>query len=377
VSEHALLSASSSSRWLACPPSARLTEGYEDKGSGYAAEGTEAHALCEHRLKAALGMATKDPTDSLSYYSAEMDECADGYVAYILALVEEARQTCADPVVLVEQKLDYSTYVEEGFGTGDCVVIGEGRLHVIDYKHGQGVLVEAEDNPQMMLYALGALALIDGIYDISEVAMSVYQPRRDNVSTWTLPKDGLCLWATDVLAPAAALAYAGKGDFSCGEHCRFCKAKSECRARAEENLELARYEFKMPPLLKDDDVKSILAKVDDLVAWAQDIKDFALQAALGGKVWSGFKLVEGRSNRRYMSEDAVADTVSKAGFDPYDHKVKGVTAMEKKLGKARFTELLGSLVEKPQGKPTLVPESDKRLAMDTAKSDFRKDYDNE
>jgi hypothetical protein len=370
MGKHALLSASSSHRWMSCPPSARLAERYEDMGSGYAAEGTDAHTLCEHKLKAALGMATKDPTEELSYFSPEMEDCADGYAAYIIGLVEAARKGCTDPVVLVEQKLDYSAYARDGFGTGDCLIVADGALHIIDYKHGQGVLVEAEGNPQMMLYALGALSLFDGIYDIRDVAMTVYQPRRDNISTWTVPKAGLYLWAEEVLMPKAALAYAGNGDFACGEWCRFCKAKSECRARADANLALAKHEFRMPPLLEDDEVESILSKVDELVAWASDIKDHALQAALRGKVWVGWKLVEGRSNRRYINDAAVADTVSAAGFDPYDHKVMGVTAMEKTLGKVQFAELLGSLVEKPQGKPTLVPESDKRPAMDNAKTDF-------
>jgi hypothetical protein len=322
-------------------------------------------------------MKSEDPTGNLTYYSPEMEECANGYVSYVLELIETVKKTCADPVVLIEQRLDYSRWAREGFGTGDCIVIGEGTLHIVDYKHGQGVLVESEGNPQMMLYALGALEIFDPLYDIYEVAMTVYQPRRDNVSTWTVPKGGLYLWAEDVLVPGAALAYAGKGEFKCGEHCRFCKAKAECRARAEANLELARYDFKLPPLLEDDEIGAILSQIDELAAWASDIKEYALQQALSGKQWSGWKLVAGRSNRRYISEDAVAETVSAAGYDPYEHKLLGITAMEKTLGKAGFTELLGSLVEKPAGKPTLVLESDKRPALDNAKSDFTEVNENE
>lgn len=239
MGKHALLSDSSSHRWLNCLPSARLCETYEDKGSGYAAEGTDAHTLCEYKLKRALGIKAIDPTASLTYYSEEMDECANGYAAYILELVETAKQTCPDPVVLIEQRLDFSKCVKEGFSTGDCVVIADGTLHIVDYKHGQGVLVEAEDNSQMKLYALGALELFDGIYDIDTVSMTIYQPRRDNVFTHTVFKESLYQWADEVLKPAAELAYAGDGKFQCGEWCQFCKAKHDCRARAERNMELA------------------------------------------------------------------------------------------------------------------------------------------
>lgn len=225
-----------------------------------------------------------------------MEDCANGYAAFILELVETARQTCRDPIVLIEQRLDFSRYVWDGFGTGDCVLIADGTLHVVDYKHGQGVLVEAEGNPQMMLYALGALELFDGIYDISTVSMTIYQPRRENISTYTVrSKESLYRWAEDVLRLASEQAYAGEGALRCGDWCRFCKAKSECRARAEENMALARYDFRKPPLLTDEEVETILSRVDDLIAWASDIKEYALQAALRGKHWDGWKLVEGRA----------------------------------------------------------------------------------
>ena len=273
-------------------------------------------------------------------------------------------------MVLIEQRLDFSKYVEEGFGTGDCVVIADGTLHIVDYKHGQGILVEAEDNSQMKLYALGALELFDGIYDVDRVSMTIYQPRRDNISTHTVFKESLYQWADEILKPTAEIAYAGGGEYNCGEWCQFCKAKHECRKRAERNLELAWHEFQLPPLLEDDEIESILSKVDELVSWASDIKDYALQAALSGKRWDGWKLVEGRSNRRYIDETAVAQIVKGAGYDPYERKVMGITAMEKTLGKGRFSELLGSLVEKPAGKPTLVPASDKRPEINNAKHDF-------
>ena len=374
---HAVLSASSSDRWLHCPPSARLCESYEDKGSDYAAEGTDAHALCEYKLRRALGMEATDPTENLTWYNTEMDDCAIGYAAYILEQVESAKQVCADPTVLIEQRVDFSRWVEGGFGTADCIIVADGILQIIDYKHGLGVLVSAEKNPQMMCYALGSLELFDGIYDIETVSMTIYQPRRDNVSTYELSKDELCHWAEETLKPAADLAFAGDGEFKCGDYCRFCKARNDCRARADANLELARYEFKLPPLLTDEDIEDILSKVDELVSWASDIKEYALQQAISGKEWSGWKLVEGRSNRRYTNETAVAGAVTDAGFDPYERKVLGVTAMQKLLGKSRFDELLGLYIEKPQGKPTLAPESDKRPAMNTAKNDFMEENDYE
>lgn len=374
---HAVLSASSSERWLHCPPSARLCESYEDKGSDYAAEGTDAHELCEYKLRKALGMEAQDPTENLTWFNEEMADCANGYAAYVLEQVEAAKQTCADPVVLIEQRVDFSRWVESGYGTADCIIIADGTLQIIDYKHGLGVLVSAEKNPQMQCYALGALELFDDIYDIDSVRMTIYQPRRDNVSTYEISKDELYRWADEVLKPTADLAFAGDGNFLCGEWCGFCKAKHDCRARADANMELARYDFKLPPLLTDEEVEEILSRVDDLVAWAADIKDYALQQAISGKEWNGWKLVEGRSNRKYTNETAVAGAVTDAGFDPYERKVLGVTAMQKLLGKSRFEELLAAYIEKPQGKPTLVPESDKRPAMNTAKNDFMEENDYE
>lgn len=367
---HAVLSASSSNRWLHCPPSARLCELYEDKGSDYAAEGTDAHALCEYKLSRALGLTVKDPTEHLSWYSAEMEECANGYASFIMDLVEEAKVTCADPTVLIEQRVDFSRWVEQGFGTADCIIIADGTLRIVDYKHGLGVLVSAVDNPQMKCYALGALELFDDIYDIDTVSMNIYQPRRQNISTFDLTKEELYAWADEVLKPTADLAFAGDGNFLCGEWCGFCKAKHVCRARAEANLLLAQHDFRLPPLLEDSEIEVILERVDQLVSWAADIKEYALQQAVSGKEWHGWKLVEGRSNRKYINESAAAKAVEEAGFDPYERKLRSVSAMQKLLGKARFEELLTPYIEKPQGKPTLVPESDKRPAMNNAKSNF-------
>ena len=370
MGSHALLSASSSKRWIECPPSARMCERYEERGSDYAAEGTEAHALCEYLLKNALGMEASDPRPTFSHYSEEMLECAENYVAFALEIIARIRETCPDPQILIEQKLNFSEYVPGGYGTGDLLIVGDGTLYVCDYKHGTGVLVEAVGNPQLRLYGLGSLLLFDGIYDIETVSMTIFQPRRGSVSTETMTKADLYRWADEVLKPAAERAFKGEGELRCGDWCRFCKAKAECRKRAEQNLELARYDFVLPPTLEDDEIASILDRLDDLLAWAGDIKEYALQAALSGTRFDGWKLVEGRANRRYTDEQAIADAVTAVGLDPFEHKLLGLTAMEKLLGKKRFGEMLGTYVERPQGKPTLVPETDNRPEINTAKHDF-------
>ena len=256
-------------------------------------------------------------------------------------------------------------------------ILADGTAEIIDYKHGLGVLVSAESeefggNPQLMCYCLGILTMFDGIYDIDTVKMVIYQPRRENVSIHTMTKDELLKWAEDTLAPTALLAMEGKGEFAAGDHCQFCKVKATCRKRAEYNLELARYDFQMPDTLEDHEIDAILMKVDQLASWAADVKEYALNQALQGTDYGHFKVVEGRSNRKYTDEDQVAKTVTDAGYDPYDRSVKGITAMTKLLGKKKFDELLGSLTFKPQGKPTLVPKSDKRPAMkNSAQEDFK------
>ncbi len=377
ANSHAVLSASSADRWLHCPPSVRLSEEFEDKESGCALEGTCAHALAEYKLRKALSYPADDPTENLDFYNEEMDEATDGYVSYVLEQVQAAKKTCPDPTIMVEQRVDFSRWVKQSFGTADALVIADGTLHIVDLKYGTGIEVSAKDNPQMKCYALGALELFDDIYDIDDVTLHIYQPRRQNVSEWRIPKADLLTWAEEVLKPAADLAWDGKGEFSCGDWCRFCKAKNVCRARAEENLKLARHDFKLPPKLTDAEIEVILSKVDELVSWASDIKEYALQQALSGKEWHGFKLVEGRSVRKYTDEASVAKAVSDAGFDPYEKKLLGITAMQKMLGKNRFEELLTAYIEKPQGKPTLVPDSDKRPAMNTAKNDFMEEKDYE
>lgn len=372
--KHALLSASASKQWLNCPPSAKLCANVEDRASPYAQQGTDAHELCEYKvLLKTSGKAQWDPTDNLEYYDAEMENCAEEYSSFVLEQFLDAKEHCSDPIVLVEQRLDFSKWVPEGFGTGDCIIVADDVLHIIDFKYGLGVLVEAEGNPQMMCYALGALDIYDGIYDIKTVKMTIFQPRRDNISTFEMNKTDLLNWADTVLAPTAKLAYEGEGEFKAGDHCQFCKVKATCRKRAEYNLELAKYDFEMPANLEDSEIAAILPKVDELVSWVNDIKEYALQQALSGTVYDGYKVVEGRANRKYTDEDAVAFAVKDAGYDPYEKKLLGITAMTSLLGKTKFNELLGGLIEKPQGKPTLVPETDKRPALNTAKDDFKEE----
>ena len=372
-SEHAVLSASSANRWLHCPPSVRLSEGYMDKASVFAMEGTSAHELCEYKLRSALGMEAENPTENLDFYNTEMEECAEGYATYILELVEKAKETCSDPVVMVEQRVDFSRYVPEGFGTADCIIIADETLNIVDYKHGKGVEVSAEDNPQMKLYALGALELFDCLYDINKVQMTIFQPRLSNVSVFVMDKADLLYWANDELTAKAELAFEGKGELCCGEWCKFCKAKSNCKERARVNMEMAQYEFRKSSLLTDEEVVKILSRIDELTSWASDVKNFALEQAVRGKQWPGWKVVEGRSNRKYTDEGAVAQVVKNAGYNPYDEKIMGITNMTKMLGKEKFNELLGDFVERPQGKPTLVPEDDNRPRMNTAKEDFKEE----
>lgn len=372
MSKHAILSASGAHRWMNCTPSARLEQEFDDNSGEAAAEGTAAHALSEHKLRKALKMRSKKPVSP--YDSDEMDNYTDGYVEFVLEVIEQAKQICSDPLILIEQRLDFSKYVPEGFGTGDCLIIADGTLHIIDFKYGQGVLVSAEDNPQMKLYALGALDLFDGIYDIEMVSMTIYQPRRENVSTSTVSKENLYQWAEEVLKPKAELAFNGDGNYCPGEWCQFCRAAVKCRARAEAKMKLATFEFALPPLLSDEEIADILSSIGDLTNWANEIIAYATDAAINhGKKWPGFKVVEGRSNRKYKDEEAVAEAAKNAGYrDIYKQSLITITEMEKLMGKSKFNEILGELVMKPPGKPTLVPVSDKRPEMNTssAKNDF-------
>jgi len=334
--------------------------------SNAAAEGTAAHALCEHKLKKALHMRSKRPISD--YNTDEMEEHSDAYVEFVMEQLEMAKQSCTDPLVLIEQRLDFSCYVPQGFGTGDCIIIADKKLHIIDFKYGMGVLVDVVDNPQMKLYALGALEIYDSLYDIEEVSMTIFQPRRENVSTWTIPVKELKDWAENELKPKALMAYDGEGEYLPGEWCTFCRAAVKCRARAEEKLKLAQSEFKLPPLLTDAEIEEVLAKLTDLTKWANEIISYATDAAVNhGKEWYGFKIVEGRSVRKYKDEDAVAEAAKANGYkDIYRQSLITLTEMQKLMGKAKFEEILGGLIHKPPGKPTLVPLSDKRPVMNVS-----------
>lgn len=373
MTKHAILSASSSSRWMACPPSLRLTEHLPDETSSFAQEGTDAHELCAYLVEKTLGRSARDPTNELTYYSQEMQDCAQDYCNYVMEQIGAAKGYSRDPTVLIEQRLDFSKWVPEGFGTGDCIIVADNYLHVIDYKHGLGVLVEAENNSQMMCYALGALDLFDSIYDISTITMTIFQPRRHNVSRFTITKEELLVWADNDLSSKAKLAFEGKGELASGKHCQFCKLKSVCRKRAEDNLALARMEFADPTTLDNVDIAEILPKLDPLIAWANDIKAYALEQAKEGNNISGFKLVEGRSNRKFTNLETVVEKVEALGLSPYEQKLLSVTAMTKLLGKKQFDSLLGEHVIKPTGKPTLVPDDDSRQELATAKYEFKED----
>ena len=375
MSKHALLTASGSKRWLSCPPSARLEATFADKETTAAAEGTAAHALAEYKVKRALRYFCKRPVSE--FEDEVMDQATDDYAAFILEQMAEMRKAGAEPTVMVETRLDFSDWVPDGFGTGDCIIIGGDTIHIIDLKYGAGVLVEAEGNSQMRLYALGAVQQFGCLYDVKTVHMTIFQPRRDNVSTATMTVEELMAWAETELRPKAELAFTGEGEYHPGSWCLFCKAADRCRARAEENLKLAREEFGMPPLLTDEEIETLLPRLPDMVKWANDLLAYALDAAVNhGKQWGGFKLVEGRSIRRYADEEAVAKTAEENGYrDIYRRTLINLTDMERLMGKKKFNEILGAFVVKPPGKPTLVPIGDKRpaITVNDVKADFKEE----
>lgn len=372
---HARFSPSSAERNIRCPPSLLLGEevGPEDTSSDYSREGTEAHSLCEYLLRTALGEKEEDPRPHLHYYNEEMQSCAEGYRDEILSIYETLRQSCRDPAIFVEQQVSLEEYVEGCFGTSDAIIIGDGHMYVCDYKHGKGVPVHAEENSQLKCYGLGAYLAFGALYDISEITLVIYQPRINNFSQWSLSPETLLDWAETVLRPAGEMALHGEGDYSSGPWCRFCKAKAVCRRRAEENLALARYDFARPSSLEDDEVNVILERVDALVSWVNDVKEYAMKRALSGYAWDNWKLVEGRSIRRFTDEKKVAEAVENAGYDPYQRKLLGITDMQKMLGKKKFNNILGKYISKPEGKPTLVSRADPRPEMNSVFDEFKEE----
>lgn len=380
--KHAKLSASGSSRWINCPPSIRLEEQFEDKTSIYAEEGTLAHELAELKLRLELKEITKrtytlrfnKATKDNPLYSKDMDDYVDVYKEICMEKYLNSKETTTDSIAAVEQRLDFSNYVPDGFGTGDFIVIADGTLEICDLKYGKGVPVSAENNSQMRLYALGAINKFSFLYDIEKVRMTIIQPRLSNISSDEISVNELLKWAEEVVKPSAELAIKGEGEFKTGDHCKFCKARSVCRARADENLELAKFEFKKSDTLSNDEISEILEKVDSLVKWASDVKDYALDKALEGQEFKGYKLVEGRSQRKWKDEKAVAKILIDRGFLDniiWTKKLTTISNIERAIGKKETERLFKDLIDKPTGKPTLVPLSDKREVYNAAKADFQ------
>lgn len=380
--KHALLSASGASRWLNCTPSARLEDKFPNKSSVYAEEGTLAHELSEIEIGYALGLipdkvysAELRKIRKHKLYTDEHEVEVGKYVDIVLETYNAIRNEHPDAVIKIEQRLDFSHIVEFGFGTGDILIIADGKIYVIDLKYGKGVPVSAENNSQLKLYGVGALREYELLYDIHTVVLMIVQPRIDNFSTWEISVKDLIDWALEVVKPKAKQAYIGEGDQKVGDWCRFCRAKPICRSYAEYNQQIARHEFKDPEILDDDEVADILKRVDVLNEWAKSVKEYALERALKGKKWPGFKIVEGRSQRRFLDEKAVADKLKILGFKRSDYmvtKLKNLTAIESLVGKKEFSIALNTQILKPEGAPALVDESDSRPAkgLEQAKQDF-------
>ena len=386
--DHALLAASAANRWLNCTPSAKLEDAEGPRESSiYAEEGTLAHELGELYIRHDVLETVDDQVFSDRFdeimnsqlFSEEMLDVVPIYVDYCTEQFNAAKANDAQSIMDVEQKLDLTEYVPESFGTADCVVIGGNLIEVIDYKHGKGVPVYAEWNKQLMLYGLGALRKYDMLFDIEEVRLTIVQPRINNISSWQISVKELIDWAETELAPAAKLAFAGDGELKAGEWCKFCAVKNRCKALYQKNMELAKYDFQKPALLNDEEIADILKKTPALIEWANSIQEYAQDKAINqGKVWPGFKLVEGISRRKWLDEDAVAEAIftkiPEASEDQvYDMKLKTITQIEKIFGKKTVAEQLSDVIVKPQGKPTLVPVSDKRPALGTeeAINDFK------
>lgn len=391
MAAHAMLSASGAKRWLACPPSAALEANCPQSSSTYADEGSLAHTLGELLLrkyytvmkpssyKAALAKIQADPL-----YAPEMLIHVTNYADYVKATLDEARKTTTDARLFMERRLDFSDFVPDGFGTGDAIIISDQVMDVIDLKYGKGVPVDATDNPQTRLYGIGAVLEYQALYDIERVRMTIYQPRLDSISTEEMTVDALLSWAYAEVRPRAAQAAAGAGEFNPGDHCRFCRAKALCPARAGVADALADFKDTPPALLTVAEIAELLPKAKQLQAWAKDLEAYALHIAIGkGYKIPGYKIVEGRANRCYANEEAVAQRLLAAGIpdaDLYTRKLIGITALESLKTKKEVTTLIGDLIVKPQGKPTLVPATDKRPEfqnLTAALDDFADDAQSE
>lgn len=371
-SKHALLGASSAARWIACTPSARATEGLPDQESTYAAEGTRAHEVCEKALRYKLAKwEAGKPFDLLSDWAqqsmpTEMFNAANQYVSF---LHDQWVGFSCRSGVFIEQEVDVSRWVPGGFGTCDCLMIGGGLLHIIDFKYGQGVPVSPVRNPQLMYYALGAYALFDGLESIDTVRMSIVQPRiQEEPETWELPLSDLLSWAREVLQPAAEMAWRGEGTFCPGEHCRFCKAHPGCRGWQEKYGPLAGFEpLPQPAALSDEELGEWLQKVEGLAAYARELEDYAQTALLEGRTLPGWKLVQGRSTRKWTNQDAAFRQMEADGIDEamlYTRTPISLTTAEKMLGKKKFAEVMSAFITRAPGAPKLAKDSDPRPAYD-------------
>lgn len=373
MGEHARVSPSKGKQILNCTASLLLEEQFEDEVSPYAAEGSAGHEMAEYLIKKYLKIRKRRPTSD--YYTDDLLEAVDEYVAYVIEQIEEARRICKDPVFCVEQRVDLTWFVKECFGTADMVVITDKKVHVIDLKLGQGVPVSAKNNYQLMIYGLGLLAIADMIFPIEVVELTIVQPRLNSLSTWEISATELSKWGQEVFVPKANEALSGEGQFHPGiDTCRFCKARFQCKARAEFFLEVAKHEFCNPDLLSDEEMADILQKADALKKWVEEVYAFAQKEAIDNhKEWPGYKLVRGKANRKYANEEEVIEAAKTAGFqDIFKTTLIGITDMERLMGKKQFQKVLGNLVYKPEGKITLVPDSDKRetVHLATANDDF-------
>ena len=372
---HALLSPSGASRWLACPPSARLEKEFPDSVSSAADEGTLAHELAELYIRNHLGRVKQVEYKSAlkriknnQYYSAEMDGYCMDYMTFVLE-----KFSPIDSEILIEEKIDLSHYIPEGFGTIDALIIADNIIDVNDLKYGKGVLVEAHENKQMMLYALGALEKYSLLYHIETVRMTIYQPRLNNYSSYEVGAEDLMAWGETVVKPTAALAFKGGGTYAAGSHCRFCKAKNQCKTLADHNMGLAKYAFEDPNKLTDQDIADILEKAADFKVWIGNIEAYALAEAVNNnKKWPRFKLVSGRSNRKYADEQAILKALKKAKYGEELFLTKpslvGIGELEKNIGKAEVEKIIGKYIIKPAGAPTLVPEWDKRPELNSTEA---------
>ena len=393
MATHAVCSSSASKMWINCPPSARLQLKFPAETSSYAEEGTWVHSLCEYKVKRHLKKRVSRP-QSEEYDSEEAERNSDLYLETIIGIEEAMRKEHGSVIVMVEERLDFSSVVPEGFGTGDCVLVSPGEIHICDYKNGRGVFVDADHNSQMMLYAIGAVNAYDLFFDIQTVSMTVIQPNLENISTFSCSKEELLAWGESI-KPIAQLAFEGGGEQKCGDWCRFCRARPQCAARKREALALVQEEFldldaeqaalaettdatapyspnsdaptfRQPGLVPREEIERILPTLNRIADWIDAVFAYVTSEAIHhGVTWKGYKVVEGRSKRQFSDPAAVVRTAQDEGYtDIYKRELLSLSEFEKMMGKKNFNRILGKFVVKPAGKLTLVPDSDPRPAVE-------------